>query len=145
MTVRGGSAVAAALRLYPARLRSRLEDAISEAAELLLADMRRRVPRDSGALARALVTAMSESGLAAHIGLPTRRLPSRYFYARFIEAGTKGGQVTYRRRGSAKIHTMNVPFRAARPFMRPALDLNRAAVERMIRDAVANTIREGRR
>lgn len=136
MPVTGTQKVVAAIRRIPAAVREEVEAAIVQAADLVLRDMQSLAPKDTGALAAALTKAIGESGLSARIGLPTDVLASDFYYARFLEFGTKGGEVSYRRRGSPKSYVMRVPARAPRPFMGPALDLNREQIEALIRDAV---------
>ena len=140
MPVKGADKLKAAFRRMPDAVREDVEEAIQRAADLILEDMKRFVPRDTGDLAAALAKVATESGLGALIGLPTQELANDYFYARFIEEGTKGGTVNYRRKGGPQVHTMNVPARPATPFMAPALDVNREDIERLLRTAIQTGI-----
>ena len=122
MPVVGAREAAARIRAIPAAVRREIEEAVEQVADQILADMKGLVPRDSAALAAALTTASIEGGLGYRIGLPTEALARQFFYARFLEEGTKGGLVSFRKSGSAVPHTMRVPSRPRRPFMEPALD-----------------------
>lgn len=141
MTVTGGKQVTAAFRRMPARVRERVEQAIEDTADQILADMKRMAPRDTGQLAAALTRSIEEGGLSARVGLPTDALASDFFYARFIELGTKGGEKTYRNRRSGKRVSVTVPAQPARPFMAPALDINRDDLIAAIREAVRQGMR----
>ena len=108
---------------------------IERGADFILGDMLSLVPKDSGDLARALDRRIARDGLTARIGLVTPSKQRDLFYARFVEFGTKGGQVTARRAGGLP-YTMNVPARPATPFMQPAFDLNRAQIVRETQTAI---------
>lgn len=136
MPVTGGRQTAAALNRIPQRARAEIELAIEQIADQILADMKQFAPRDTGQLATALTRVLENDGLKARVGLPTELLANDYFYARFIELGTKGGEVQFRRAGSSKRHTMTVPARPARPFMEPALNINRDDLINAIRAAL---------
>lgn len=101
---------------------------ITEAAAAVHADMLALVPKDSGDLAALLDRAVSRDGFTARIGLLTARARRLGFYARFLEGGTKGDPAR------------NVPAQAARPFMQPALDLNRSWLVRNIDRAIARVL-----
>lgn len=141
MAVTGAKEVAAALRAAPNAVREELREVIAQIAERILRDMVTFVPKDTGELARALAVAFSESGLAARVGLVTERAAADFFYARFLELGTKGGEASYRRAGSSERHSMTVPARPATPFMQPALDLNRDDLERLVWEAIREALR----
>ena len=141
MPVTGAKEVSTALRRAPNLVRAEVRQAVAEIAERILRDMRSFVPVDTGELRAGLDKAFSESGLSARIGLVTAQAASDLFYARFIELGTVGGQVTYRRAGSQTRHVMNVPARPATPFMDPALRANRPELERRIWQAIEEGLR----
>lgn len=117
------------------------------AAQLVLAEMQRLTPVDprSREHARdALTVAFEESGLTARIGLTTAELTSDYFWFRFLDLGTKGGEVRYRVRGTREVRTMQTPARPALHIRERSLDMTRDDVERLIRQALAQAIRRGR-
>ncbi|MDW3204572.1 MAG: hypothetical protein R8L07_03435 [Alphaproteobacteria bacterium] len=140
MAVIGAREAAARIRAIPATVRAEIQEAVEQVADQILIDMKGLVPRDSAALAAALTKAAIEGGLGYRIGLPTEALARKFFYARFLEEGTKGGLVSFRRAGSAVPHTMRVPARARRPFMEPALDAGKrdlvAAIGRAVNDGM---------
>ena len=143
MPVRGAKEVATALREAPNAVRRELAAVVAEIADLILRDMVGLVRKDTGGLAQALDKVFSESGLSARIGLVTAKAAADFFYARFLELGTKGGEVRYRRRGQgARWHTMQVPARPATPFMQPSLDMNRDDLERLVWEAIREGLRQ---
>lgn len=148
MPVTGGRAVAAALRRYPEIVRQEVEEALQRAAQLVLEEMRRLTPIDPSSTTHArdaLTVAFQESGLTAKVGLTTAALTSDFFWFRFLDLGTKGGEVRYRVRGTREVRTMQTPARPALHIRERAMDLNRDDVERLIRAALADALRRGRR
>jgi HK97 gp10 family phage protein len=148
MPVKGARAVSLAFETAPMAVRSRVKKAMEYAANKILADMKMLVGRDSGALAAALTKLEMEDGKKYFIGLPTPELARQYFYARFLEQGTKGGLVVARRRtkdGRGKPYTLRVPPKARRPFMEPALNMNADDIDRLIKKAIQDGLREAQR
>lgn len=147
MAVKGGKEAAAKLAAIPAVVRDRIEDALREGAEAILTDMRLMTPRDSSNpgphAADMLTMIVSDDGLKIDIGLPTNQLAQDAFWFRFLDSGTKGGQVTYRRAGSANLHTMTVPARPALRIRDRALDGNLAEVRRLVALAIQSGIDAG--
>ncbi len=146
MPVTGAKEVVAALSVrIPARIREYLEDALQRASFIVLQDMQGMTPIDGsnpGPHARDGLTVMlDDGGLKSHIGLPTNDLNEEYFWFRFLDGGTKGGEVSYTRNG--KRHTMTVPARPAMRIRERALDANRDEIERLIVDAIRRALREG--
>jgi hypothetical protein len=149
MPVTGGREVAAALRALPRAVEARVAEALEDAAGIVLQDMKARTPRDAANpgkhAADGLTVIFSDSGLQARIGLPTAELASQYFWFRFLDLGTAGGEVTYRRADApGKLFTMRVPARPALRIREVALDGNLPEVERLIRAAIAEGLRAGR-
>lgn len=150
MPVTGGREAAAALRALPRRVEARIAEALEQAAGIVLQDMRALTPRDAanpGAhAADGLTVVFAEQGLRAHVGLPTPELASDYFWFRFLDGGTRGGEVTYRRADApGKLFTMRVPARPALRIRERALDGNLAEVDRLVRQAVAQALGAGSR
>lgn len=141
MPVMGGKALAERFRRAAPAIRRRVEQVLPRGAEMVLADMKRLAPKDTGALAAALTYLLDEPKLTVRIGLPTRALLSDFFYARFYEIGTKAKTVTYRRAGSIRAHQMRVPGRYS-PFMKPALDINRNDLLQMLNAAAREGLRD---
>lgn len=147
MTVTGGKRITAALNALPARARENVEEAISKAAFMILADMKAITPRDPNSRTHAadgLTVVIADGGLSARIGLPTPDLTSDYFWFRFLDGGTRGGTFEYRLPGSTKLHRMNSPARPALRIRERSLDGNRDDVERLIRAAITQAIGETR-
>ena len=146
MPVRGSKAVSAALRRAGPLVRQYVGDALEDAGEGVLQDMRLLAPRDTGVMAASLTMLRSDietDWLRVAIGLPTDRLANDYFYARFVEFGTKGGEVTARSK-TGRRYKMRVPARPARPFMGPAVTMNRDDLDRDVRTAIAAALRAAR-
>lgn len=118
-----------------------ISEASTKIAKAVLADQLRLVPRDEGDLARALTWRVSKSGLNVRIGLVTKQDRSDFFYARFVEFGTKGfaGRV---RSGLANRdpYTVTIPPQAPRPFIGPSFDMNKAEYVREMNEAKARAI-----
>lgn len=148
MGVKGGKEVAAKFSRASAAVRKRVEAALLKGAGLTLEDMKRLTPVDAanpGAHAREGLTIVVEpGGLRVHVGLPTRELASDYFWFRFLDGGTKGGEVTYWRRSKEgrTRHTMQVPSRSALHIRAQAMDGNADEVERLVREAIQQGLNE---
>lgn len=143
MPVTGGDRVAAKLRAIPDLVRQRVIEAIEESAGFVLQDAKLLTPRDAvnpGAhAADGLTTIFDKGGMRALVGLPTPELRNNYFWFRFLNGGTEGGQISYRKGG--KRFTMNVPSRPALRVLERARDGNLAAIEASVREAVAEGLR----
>ena len=140
MPVEGADRVIAAFRRAPEAVRQRMKDALPDAAAPILNDMRAMTPVDAdnpGPHARdGLALIVDDDGLTVRIGLPTAALAAAYFWFRFLDGGTAGGEVTYRRAGSTTLHTMRVPARPPLNIRQRALDGNLAEVDRTLRAAI---------
>lgn len=136
MAVHGAKRVVAKFNSAPLAVREELRKALADTADQILADQKSLVPRDSGKLAAALTKESRENGMRWLIGLPSLDLARRHFWLRFLEYGTKGGIVSFRRAGSAIPHTMRVPPRARRPVLEPSMDANRDEFVARIRAAI---------
>ena len=115
-----------------------------EASGLVLQDMKNLTPRDAvnpgSHAADGLTIEYEKDGLRARIGLPTYELESKYFWFKFLDGGTAGGEVTYRKNGAR--FTMQVPARPALRIRERAKDGKIAEVERMVREAIAEGLRQ---
>lgn len=140
----GSDKLIAALNRMPKQVEAHVKEAIEAAAAQILLDMQAFTPQDPNSTDHArdaLAVAFEESGLAARIGLPTATKAQEYFWFRFLDGGTKGGQVSYRRAGSTTRHTMTVPSRPALRIRERALDMNRDDIERLMKEAIMQALR----
>lgn len=140
------------LRNIHKQVDNQLRPAVQQAANMVLEDMRRLIPRDTGAAWWALEAHVAKSGLDARVGIRRKANQQRYFYIRFIEFGTKGysGDKRAGNRNRADTNktdgqnwfgkSPDIPARPARPFMGPALDMNRAEIIVIIRNAIDATL-----
>ena len=145
MPVTGQSALKRRLLALSPALRAQVAEAVEEAGKAVLADMKNFAPTDTGALRSALTLEISKGGLGVAVGFPRKGLASDFFYGRFIEYGTKGGSRTIRRRKTGKVVTVTWPARPARPFMKPALDVNRRNIRNAIGQAIRRALKQAAR
>lgn len=143
MAVKGANRLKAILRRFPEKVKANLIPAVQQAAQGVLADMQMLTPFDPenpGRHARdGLTISYEKEGLVAHVGLTTPELTSEYFWFRFLDGGTKGGEVTYWRRtkdGKRRQSTMRVPARMAHHIRARALDGNLDDIDRVVRQAI---------
>ena len=143
MAVKGADKLIATLHRFPEKVKANLVPAVHKAAQGVLADMQMLTPYDPenpGRHARdGLTISYEKDGLVARIGLVTPELTSEYFWFRFLDGGTKGGEVTYWRRtkdGKRRQSTMRVPARVAHHIRFRALDGNLDMIDRVIRQAI---------
>ncbi len=145
MTVTGGRAVAAALRAVPDRMREPIAEAVAKAAASLLLEMQRLTPRDAANPGRhaadGLTVQIVDGGLKAYVGLPSDALAQDYFWFRFLDGGTKGGVVQYKRAGKlGKRYKMKVPRRRALHIRDRAVDATIDETRNVISEAVRRAI-----
>lgn len=119
-----------------------ISKASTDIAKAVLADQQRLAPRDQGDLAGALAYRVSKSGLNVRIGLITRQARSDFYYARFLEFGTKGyaGQVRPGR-ANRKRYRVVIPPMPPRPFIGPSFDMNRDEYVRQMQEAKTRAIK----
>ncbi len=129
--LRGVTELRRKLRKLPQDIKREVQDEIVEAGTEVYQTMLANVPRETGNLASLLEMKVSPDGLSVRVGLVTKKAKRDGFYARFLELGTKG---------SAE---KNIPPMMPRPFIAPALDVNRTSIARRIQDAVQRAIRGG--
>jgi len=132
---------------------NQLKPAMQQAADTVLADMKQLIPRDTGAAAGALEAFVAKSGLDAQIGIRGKKKQREFYYLRFVEFGTKGTKGDKRagnrnRRSTNKTDGQHffgkhpdIPALPARPFMGPAMDMNRDEVIAIIRGAIDATLK----
>lgn len=132
---------------------NQLKPAMQQAADLVLDDMRQLIPKDTGAAANALEAFVAKSGLDAQIGIRGKKKQREFFYLRFVEFGTKGTHGAKRSGGRKRRDTNksdgesffgkhpDIPALPARPFMGPAMDMNRDEIITIIRGAIDATLK----
>ena len=95
-------------------------------AQQVLAFQKTMVPVDQGDLQRALRYRVTKTGAKAQIGLLTEKKQKDFFYAKFLEFGTKGYDGTVRPGlADREPYNVSIPPMAPRPFLRPAFDLHK--------------------
>jgi HK97 gp10 family phage protein len=151
--VAGLDALKRRLEALPRAVRNRVvRKAVNAGSTIVLQAARRKVPVRSRVLKKSLgrKNKTLKTGYVSIIG-PRRghrtqtasgRPYDPVFTAHLVEGGTKPHQITIRQRKGktlARPQVIRHPGSAAQPFMKPALDDNRAAV----RNAIAAKMREG--
>lgn len=138
-------------RLEPAA-RAEITQALDQCVRMIQTTAIALVPVRTGNLRRALSSPQAigrrDKGLRVEFGFRTKSIQRKAFYAPFVEYGTKGYNPGDRRvsgrdkRGRQQFKKVKrfVPARPARPFMRPALDLNLPAIRRTLNAAVRRAI-----
>lgn len=141
------------LRQIHQTMDNQLRPAMQQAADLVLDDMRQLIPKDTGAAANALEAFVAKSGLDAQVGIRGKKKQRQFYYLRFVEYGTKGTQGAKRsgnrnRRATNKTDGESffgkypdIPAQPARPFMGPAMDMNRDEIITIIRGAIDATLK----
>jgi len=147
MPVMGISEAVSTLNNAGAVIESAVKQAIEKGAGIVLDDMRNMTPIDpasGGDHARnGLYIAYDDDGLIAHIGLPDAASASDYFWFRFLDGGTKGGEVRYWRRdkaGNRTRHVMRVPTRPALHIRERAIDGNIDEIRALVRAAIEDAL-----
>lgn len=147
MTIIGAKELVAKLNRIPDEVRDRVAAALKKGAGQVLGDVVAYTPYDpthGGSHARdGMTMRVSEDGLTIRVGLVDKKAESDYFWFRFLDGGTKGGEVNYWRRkadGSRVRQTMKVPARPALRILDRALDGNIAEVKRLVAEAVSEGI-----
>lgn len=155
--VAGAGKIRAMLKRLPEAARAEVAGALQDAAKLVQITAHDLAPVKTGRLRAALLSRQAigtrERGMRVEFGFRTKRLQKEAFYAPFVEYGTRAyragdlrvngrnakGRLTYRKM------KVNVPAHSARPFMRPALDMNIPTIRRTIVEATRRAIRKARR
>lgn len=119
VTLEGGEELIKRLGKLPEAVAGKaMDDALMAGAEIVRADASRRAPRRTGKLAESIVAELQEgkSGRKSAVIGPNEEA----FYGSFVELGRSN--------------------QAAQPYLRPALDENKNAVQRAIADALRAAI-----
>ena len=148
----GGMMLRNALRRLPADVRAEVAVALRESIELVQQTAIALAPRRTGQLHDALADpraiGVRDKGMEVEFGFRTKAIQKKAFYAPFVEFGTKGYSPGDYRKSGVDRHgrqlykriKRNIPPRPARPFMRPALDLQipaiRIKMDRAVRTAM---------
>jgi HK97 gp10 family phage protein len=144
--VRGLARLLAKFDRFPAAAQTEARRAIDAGAEAVLRDMQTFAPRRTGTLVGALESEIAADGLSAKVGIVSEEAQKDAWYARLVEYGTKPhslakGALAPRanRRTRAKLQDQGAqhPGAPARPFVAPAFDINRGAIERELAQALA--------
>lgn len=153
----GGAKFRRALKRLPADCRDEVAEALDTSIKLVQQTAAALAPVDTGVLRAALLSRRAvgkrDKGLRVEFGLRTKALQRKAFYAPFVEYGTKGYTAgSWRTSGKDQLGRQKykrvrkqVAARPARPFMRPALDLNLPKVRRLVNGAVRSAIRRAGR
>lgn len=130
MGVSGSDAVRRQLTAVSDEVKAAVRQEIRQGAEDILAEMKRLTPVDASSggphVRDALRIDYAADGLKAQIGLPSDAEVEAYFWFRFLNDGTKGGTVAYRRGG--KRYAMTVPKRAALRILERAVNAKKAPI-----------------
>lgn len=118
------------MQRLPSDLSDPIAKVIAESAQAVWADAVQRVPVDTGALRDSIGIRLTPA--SAEVGFDAKKFRKEWkragWRAVFIEKGTKG---------SAK---RNIPPMAARPFLRPAFEVNQKWIMERHRKAVAQVL-----
>lgn len=155
--IEGGVKFRRALKRLPEHARVEVSNGLDVSARQMQATAVALVPADTGNLKRLLASPSAigkrEKGLRVEFGFRTRSLARKGWYAHFVEYGTKGysaGQFRFRGQSRAGLGryrrvARNVPAQPARPFLRPAFDLNLPGHKRRMKEAVRRAVRKAAR
>lgn len=147
--VKGSQELVSALNTLPDRVRKEIESSMEKAANLLLDRMKELTPYDPESkhkhMRDGLKVMKDEEGtdVVYHVGLPTFQDTSSFYWFRFVDLGVKAQEVKYRKRGSIKLHYMQVPHRRPLLIRERAMDLVDADVQRLIGEAVNRALKKG--
>ena len=127
-----------------ARVAAGLYDGVLDASEMVYQEAVSRCPVDTGALVSSIgveifrgIQAMKQGGpLAGSMFSVLAQIAPHTHYAAYVEYGTGQRGASSAGAGPGP-YSPTWPGMAAQPYMRPALDNNRAEVEDVIREAVA--------
>lgn len=148
----GGAKFRRALKRLPAEARREVTVALDQSIRLIQDTAVALAPVHTGKLRRALQSkgaiGWRDKQLRVEFGFRTKTLQRKAFYAPFVEYGTKGyspgdKRISGRTKGGKvafKVMKSHVAAQPARPFMRPALDMNLAKIRRIMNAAVKRAI-----
>lgn len=126
---------------------SGLRPAMQDSMNKLQKEMQRRAPNDTGNLKETITAYVSKDGTKGEVGFRGKKGKRQAFYARFIEFGTKGHQVsTYKKQvlsdGSNTFGTKAyIPPLPARPFIDPSWQAMKPEIVNRITKAINEAIK----
>lgn len=130
---------------------SGIKPAMQDAVNILTREMKERAPVDTGDLKDGITGFVAKNGMRGEVGFRGKKGRSKFFYARFIEFGTKGSTVSVDDAGvlSGAGGTFgtraNIPARPARPFMQPTWDAKKPEVVNRVTKAINKAIKEAQK
>lgn len=123
VTITGVASLRRVLRQAPADLKREVVEAVASGAALVEAEMKVRVPRDTGALGDVIRTKTTRDGMSARVGPGVRGkrdMRKAGWRARFAERGTKR--------------------HPAQPFIQPAKAAHEESIRRLIGAAIGRAL-----
>lgn len=114
--IKGSKSFRRLLKNVEPAIRAELVQALDEGGRELQRAMTAAAPRRSGALAGALKHKVLPRSLRLRVGLLTKAVNRKFFYARILEFGRKAQTVTVRN-GPRKGRTMNIGAIAPKRFV----------------------------
>ncbi len=116
--LKGARKVKRLLKRLPDEVSREMVAVLNEHGPAIAAYARAAAPERTGALAKAIGWKVLPKGLSLRVGLLTKAISSRLFYARFLEFGRRGQTVTVKRRtktGRTAVYRLRVkPISRAR-------------------------------
>jgi HK97 gp10 family phage protein len=125
--------------------------AMQDSANILEREMRQRVPKNTRNLAETISSKVSKNGLRAEVGFRGKKGRAKGFYARFIEFGTKGHEVSVDRKkvlsgaGETFGTEADIPAMPARPFIGPTWEARKPEVQSRVAKAIQDAVDKARR
>lgn len=110
------------LRRFPDKAKQHVVREVERSSAKILATAQSFVPVDTGALRANLSRSLQQQGLLAKVGIIGARAKRKVYYAGWVEFGTSQ--------------------RGARPYLRPAIELNRKAILTGMSNALRRAMRE---
>ena len=123
ITIKGMPSLRRVLRVAPDEMKKPLQEAVLESLDIVEADMKLNVPRDSGALASVITSKPQRDKMSGRVGPGVKGkkdMRKAGWRAHFIEFGT-----------------VNQP---AQPFVAPAFDKNKSYILKRLQDGVSEAL-----
>lgn len=130
-TIVGGQELDNLLKTLPANLEKNImRTALRAGANVFLAEVKRRAPVDSGALAKTvrISTKAKKGDVSASVKVGGKAKGEDVFYAHMVEFGTRPHKIQPKKPGgflifgTVRVRSVEHPGIQGRPFMRPAVD-----------------------